>query len=238
MVFVRWLIWIHKWTALVIGTMIMLWVAGGVAMSVIPLTRVHGDHHRAPTPHNVDMTDVMAPGDAAERAGLAVSGATLRPWLDRVVYEFTTPNGSALVDGRTGQLLSPIDEDTAIAVAEADYLGEFNVAAVEFFAEPSWEYRRSGPAWRISIDDGDGTRLYVSTQSGAVTARRNNEWRIFDFFWALHIMNFGDRENFNTWWLIGSSLLALISSIAGVALLVPWVGRMIGRRRRRRVDKP
>lgn len=158
-----------------------------------------------------------------------MSGAQLRAWHDgRPVYLFHTLSGSEyLVDARSGALLTPIDEGTARAVALADYAGDAEISVVEFFAEPSWEYRRPGPSWRVSFDDGEGTRLYVSTASGQVTARRNDAWRFFDFFWMLHIMDYEEREDFNTWHLRIFSILALITVLAGSVLLVLRMRRSV-----------
>ena len=36
-VLLRWTLRIHKWLALVVGIQIVLWIAGGVVMSVIPI---------------------------------------------------------------------------------------------------------------------------------------------------------------------------------------------------------
>ncbi len=41
-VLLRWTLRIHKWLALVVGIQIVLWIAGGVVMSALPLDRVRG----------------------------------------------------------------------------------------------------------------------------------------------------------------------------------------------------
>lgn len=228
----RWAIRIHKWVALAIGLQIVLWVAGGVVMSALPIEQVRGEHNIAEqAPGILDLEGVLAPAEAARLSGSDPVRAELREYLGRPVYVFATPAGMVRADARTGERLPPVTEDEARAIALADYAGEAEISAIRFYAEPTWEYRRSGPAWRVEFDDGEGTRLYVSTESGSVTARRNDAWRVFDTFWALHIMNFGDRENFNHPLLIIASVLALISSLAGFYLLLPWIGRMIGRRK-------
>lgn len=227
----RWAVRIHKWLALAVGLQIILWIAGGVVMSVLPLNQVRGEHNMAEPPDAAfELGGILSLSDAAERSETeAVSSAQLLHWHDgRPVYLLETPeNGSRLVDARDGRLLTPIDETTARAVALADYAGEANISAIEFFAQPSWEYRRAGPAWRVSFDDGEGTRVYVSSATGLVTARRNDAWRFFDFFWMLHIMDYEEREDFNTWHLRIFSILALITVLAGSVLLVIRVRRSL-----------
>src|SRR3546814_15468390 len=52
------------------------------------------------------------------------------------------------------------------------------------------------PIWRVPFEDGEGTTLYVSGQDGRVLERRNDTWRIFDFVWMLHIMDYTGRQDF------------------------------------------
>ena len=40
----RWSVRIHKWVALVVGLQIVLWIAGGLVMSVLPIEQVRGEH--------------------------------------------------------------------------------------------------------------------------------------------------------------------------------------------------
>jgi uncharacterized membrane protein YkoI len=229
---IRWLIRLHKWAALIIGLQVLAWVAGGLVMSAIPIERVRGEHNIAEPAAALDLAGVMAPQDAAARAGIMPSSAELRPWLGRTIYEFGREGEAALiVDAVSGEVLSPIDEAAAIAAARADYAGEAEIAAVTFFAEPTWESRRDMPTWRVDFADGEGTRLYVSAATGEVVARRNDVWRVYDFFWMLHIMDYDDRSDFNHPLLILASLFALGMSLFGFVLLFPWLGRMIARRR-------
>jgi hypothetical protein len=229
---IRWLIRLHKWAALIIGLQVLAWVAGGVVMSVIPIEEVRGEHNIADQAVALDLEGVRAPGEIAAQAGIEPSSVELRAWLGRTIYEFGREGeASLIVDAVSGEILSPIGEETAIAVARADYAGDPEIAAVNFFAEPTWESRRDMPTWRIDFADGEGTRLYVSTATGEVVARRNDTWRFYDFFWMLHIMDYGDRSHFNHPLLILSSLFALGMSLFGFILLFPWLGRMISRRK-------
>jgi len=229
---IRWLITLHKWAALIIGLQVLAWVAGGLVMSAIPIQQVRGEHNIAEQTVDLDLSGVMAPGEVAAIADITPTSVELRPWLGRTVYEYGRDNGASLiVDATSGEVLSPIDEETAIAVALADHAGEPEVTAVTFFAEATWESRRDQPSWRVDFNDGEGTRLYVSAATGEVIARRNDVWRVYDFFWMLHIMDYGERSNFNHPLIILASLFALGMSLFGFILLFPWLGRMISRRR-------
>lgn len=227
----RWTIRVHKWVALIVGIQIVLWIMGGVVMSILPLERVRGEHNIAERDELViDPSELITPEAAAAALELddGVAEIRLQAWQGRPVYNvYRSDWTSSLVDARTGERLTPISRETAIEIARADHAGDPEIAAVEFFEEPTWEYRRPGAAWRISFADGEGTRLYVSPDTGLVMARRNDDWRLFDFFWMLHIMDYEERENFNNPLLITASLFALITVLAGLLLLVLRMQRLV-----------
>ncbi|MDH4260266.1 MAG: PepSY domain-containing protein, partial [Gammaproteobacteria bacterium] len=69
------------------------------------------------------------------------------------------------------------------------------------------------------FNDPRKTTIYVSSTTGQVIARRNDIWRLYDFFWMLHIMDYRERVNFNHALLIGASALALGLAASGFWLL-------------------
>jgi uncharacterized iron-regulated membrane protein len=229
--FLRWTIRVHKWFALIVGIQIILWIAGGVVMTVLSIENVRGEHNIAtPARIGIEPAGLISPQSALDALGLdgGALEVRLQTWQDRPVYNvFRLDGSSSLVDARSGERLTPISEETAVAIALSDYAGDPQIDSVEFFAEPTWEYRRPGSAWRISFADGEGTRIYVSPDTGLVTARRNDRWRFFDFFWMLHIMDYEEREDFNTLHLQVFAVLALISVLAGFVLLVIRMQRLI-----------
>ena len=126
----------------------------------------------------------------------------------------------------------------AVQIAEADYVGDRRAARVSLVTEASTEYRAALPAWRIDFDDGANRALYVAQDTGVVTARRSTLWRVFDFLWSLHIMDFKNHENFNTPLLIGATALSLVMIVAGIILFPSRLGYNAWRRRRRRAHTP
>ncbi|MEQ8404188.1 MAG: PepSY domain-containing protein [Oceanicaulis sp.] len=235
----RWILRAHKWLALIVAVQVFLWVLGGLAMSLMPIEQVRAEHTIAPAPgYRLPLDQVLTAERAAAVAGLAdVETATLTRWHDGPVWRFEAGGRAVVVDALSGLRRTPVNAATARAIAEAGYAGEAAVVNVEYFAEPHWEYRRDHPAWRVTFDDGEGTRLYVNAATGVVDARRNDMWRVFDFFWMLHIMDYKERENFNHPLLIAMAGLALFTVIAGIALLAVRMRRLmllqLARRRRR-----
>ena len=83
-----------------------------------------------------------------------------------------------------------------------------------------------------------GRALYVAADTGAVTARRSTLWRVYDFLWGLHIMDWRGHEDFNTPLLIAATALALAMSIAGIVLLPGRLGFTAWLRGRLRQHRP
>jgi LPXTG-motif cell wall-anchored protein len=65
--------------------------------------------------------------------------------------------------------------------------------------------------------------VYVSTEKGTIQKIRNNRWRVFDFLWMLHTMDYEGRDDINNWILRIFSLLGLVALLSGFALY--WVSR-------------
>ena len=88
------------------------------------------------------------------------------------------------------------------------------------------EYRGALPAWRVAFADPDNTAVYVVAGDGRISAVRTGTWRLYDFFWGLHIMDWKNHENFNTPWLLGFAIGGLVLGIFGTILLfLRWPGR-------------
>ncbi len=212
---------LHKWIGLIIGLQIVLWISGGVVMSWFPIEDVRGEHNIAEQePVSISAATQYVPVSQvlAEHAGGTAAMVTMRPWLDHIVYEVRSDD-TILVDALTGERLSPVSETDARAVALADFAGDGELTSAMLLEEGNVEYRGAVPVWRFDFADDDETHLYVSPQTGRIVARRNGTWRLYDFFWMLHIMDYQDRENFNHPLLVTAAITAFAMVLMGIALL-------------------
>ncbi len=75
------------------------------------------------------------------------------------------------------------------------------------------------PLWRVDFADRFSTSFYIDPYTGALATRRHQYWRIFDFLWMLHIMDYSDREDFNNPLIIFVALIAIWLGISGFILL-------------------
>ncbi len=227
---------IHKWLALLMAIQILFWFVSGLFFAAFPIERVRSEHRIA--------EQASVPIDLAEAgAGLQRLGAAgaapgekieLRSLLGRPVALVTAgEQRPRLYNLATGRLLSPVSAPLARAIAEADHQGPLRASSVEPVTAKSPEYRGSLPAWRVRFDDGAGRALYVTADTGVVAARRSTLWRVFDFLWGLHIMDFRNHEDFNTPLLVGATALTLVMIVAGIILFPSRLGYDAWRRRRR-----
>lgn len=213
----------HKWLALIIGAQLLIWFASGVIMSFLPIEKVRGEHL-------VDRQRVVALPTGIDLSRLnAVIGKTNAVHVTmidgRVVARVELPDDSnVLFDVATGQKMPPLDGAAVERMVRSAWLGDKTVeATVQKVTSESTEYRGALPAWRVTMSDPENTRVYVEANTGRIAAVRNGTWRLYDFFWGLHIMDWKNHENFNTPWLLAFAVGGLILGIAGTILLfIRW----------------
>ncbi len=220
----------HRWVALFIGLQMVLWVAGGLVFVWSDIDNVHGDFEAQENERPVldrsmlDGTAGKAIAALSKKLGRPVESRRLllSHLLKRPVYAVYEKGGvpAGLVDARTLEVLTPLKEDTVRVLARADYKHDHAISSIELLEETPSDYRGSEkPVWRVAFNNPKETRLYISRNSGRVLARRNWNWRLFDFFWMLHTMDYWGRDDFNHWLIRGTSLLAALVSLSGVLLL-------------------
>ena len=225
---------VHKWLALIIGAQLLIWFASGVIMSFLPIEQVRGEHL-------VDRDSVMpipagmaliAPQRIVAQSGAPVEAMTWHMLDSRPIAEVTTAKGVKLFDAATGAALPPVDAALATKIARTAWKSDDKPRSTATrVTTESPEYRAALPAWRIAFADPEETSVFVAAETGRITAVRNGTWRLYDFFWSLHIMDWKNHENFNTWWLLAFAIGGLVLGIAGTILLfMRWPFR-----RRRRV---
>ena len=211
---------VHKWLALIIGIQIFIWIATGLFFTVVPIEQVRSEHRvREIQPAVLSAVDLTAvPGAiAGDQAPIRLTVEN-RPEGARIVADYADGT-AALFDARSGQRLSPLNQESALAIVRARINTQAPVASSELVTTASPEYRGALPAWRIAFDEPSKLAVYVGANTGQVTARRSELWRVYDFLWALHIMDYRDHENFNNAPIIIVSVLAFLSTIAGIALI-------------------
>ena len=205
---------LHKWLALVVGVQIFLWAASGFYMVVVNIDIIHGDmlvkNQGAPLGSlNAPLVSVTTLLQRYPQASdLSLTRVTGRP-----VFVLRGMSRAQLFDAQTGEQLSPLGQQQARQVAQYHYAGSGQVSAVTLIENnPPGEIKFFPlPVWRIDFDDAWGSSFYVDPQSGRFMTRRHTLWRVFDFLWMLHIMDYDEREDIN-------NTLLRVFAVAGVTL--------------------
>ena len=193
-------------------------------MTWFPIEKVRSEHLIREVPprgvqQSVDLTTATA---ALATLSVPISRLELADVAGRWMWRIDVAGKPhALFDIAANKVISPLDEAAARNIAAADYAGTGKIVSATLIEKDApIEYRAALPVWQLVFDDADETHLYVAPLTGKVVARRSGLWRVYDFLWSLHIMDYSGRDNFNNWAVILMSFLSLTLTITGIALLV------------------
>lgn len=223
---------VHRYLGLIIGVQLFLWTVSGMVFSWNSIRAVRGENMiRTESPVDLssfqlrDINQVLASLSAPGADGFEPVAIHVRTLMDRPVYEVTghgqQGQQTILIDAENGDRLSPIRPEQAGRIAQADFAEPVEVRSIERIdaVGPHSEYRgKELPAYRVALDHPTDTVIYVSADRGVVTTRRNNRWRVFDFFWMLHTMDYQGRDGFNHWLLRIVSAFGLLTVLSGYFL--------------------
>jgi uncharacterized iron-regulated membrane protein len=105
-------------------------------------------------------------------------------------------------------------------VADKTYLKPLSLIEITE-DKPGSEYRgRDLPLYKIesSNKNSKNINIYIDPYSAKIVAIRSNQWRVWDFMWGLHIMDWNERDDIGNVFLKIFSILALLSAISGIYL--------------------
>lgn len=216
----------HQWLAWIIGIQIILWFLSGFVMSWFDIEKVRGEHILKANDATaaIDVTSALAAYSAiSDSTVLGIQTVMLKGEPHLLVQG---PSSKHLFDPTTQQIVSPLSSALASEIVQHRLVNPTPIAEVSLMEALPGEVRgRKAPLWQVALDDEENTRIYLSPQTGQVVATRTDTWRLFDFFWMLHIMDYKDRSDFNHPLLITAVLLALFVAFSGVFLLIQSLQR-------------
>ncbi|MCG7536987.1 hypothetical protein [Pseudoalteromonas sp. OOF1S-7] len=219
----------HKLAGYLLALQLFAWLLGGLVMSAIPLDKVHGKHLAKRALENPFIpADYSADLDRLARNVDGFSSLTLSHFLDQPMI---IVNGTERTYFTATGAPFPAPTETQIrANARAHFLGDSSINSVQLLTNGPREVQYRPQVWQITFADPLSTTLYLEARSGQVITVRSTLWRIFDFFWMLHIMDYDERDDFNNPLLITFAACSVVFCLSGILLLLqsrPW------RRRRR-----
>jgi ferredoxin len=213
---------LHKWIGLLIGLQVLLWVLSGLVISLLDPARVSGRQWADTTPHEPEPLPpglLLEPGELPASQLADALSVSLMVSRGIPVYTIRHTAGDTLLSAVDGSVIVTGKAD-AEKLAKEDFTGDGDIIETTAGLAPGTETRdSSGPYWKVSFSDTAGTAIYISAASGEILERRNSFWRLRDFFWMLHIMDYTGREDFNNPLVITMALVALWLGISGFLLL-------------------
>ena len=201
----------HKYLSLIISIQLLLWTISGIYFAFNKIELVRGeqyiikDNPSSIEINNLNISSNVKNIEVFQRLNQWVvkvemdAGFKYQDLLGNEVYELSPNQAIEVVKLKT--TLSPID---AMKINESSARSEFR--------------GRSLPIYKIKTNSSDDTNVYVDVMSGKIVAIRSDSWRVWDFLWGAHIIDYRQRDNINNILLKIFSILALLSSLSGIAL--------------------
>tara|TARA_Y100000996_G_scaffold76913_1_gene51774 strand:+ start:181 stop:789 length:609 start_codon:yes stop_codon:yes gene_type:complete len=187
----------HRYLSIFVSIQLLLWTISGIYFAYNKIELVRGEQYRLPVDVEYRIFD---------RLGVSIiekndnGNKTYETYPDGVKVEPLTKDEALLIASKKTSL-NPID---GILINETYKGAEFR--------------GRDLPIFKVQTDTEDNINIYINPLTGDISAIRSDSWRLWDLFWALHIMDYQDRDNINNLLLKILSILALMTSISGIVL--------------------
>lgn len=220
----------HRYLGVFLGIQFLFWTIGGLYFSWTNIKNIRGEDIRKEVSSikindlSSDLKDVISQIRKSDSIHYlkAIQIADINGVPN---YQITFHNGerlkTVLANVVSNEIRLPLNKDEATIIAKNSLKKESTVTSVEYLTTTNGhhEYREKPlPAFAISFEGAVNTTIYVSAELGTVQTYRNNQWRVFDFLWMLHVMDYQNRDNINNWLLRLFSSIGLITLASGFIL--------------------
>ncbi|MCU0351447.1 MAG: PepSY domain-containing protein [Flavobacterium sp.] len=219
----------HRYLGVFLGIQFLAWTMGGLYFSWTNIEQIRGEDIRTtkkPLPIETQNASLVILLDSLQKNEPQISFKNIQvvEILDKAYYQIhlEAPQKKVLLFEMKSLLpKAALNEQEAKEVARKSLKNPSEILQTNYLTTTNGhhEYREKPlPAYAITFGKPNNTTVYVSTELGTVQTYRNNEWRIFDFLWMLHTMDYENRDNINNWLLRIFSLIGLITIFSGFLL--------------------
>ena len=220
----------HRYLGLLLGIQFFFWTLGGLYFSWTNIEEIRGDHLKT-EPSSIILNDTLRSPSVFLKEHLNVDEMVKTLELDMLfgepIYRVSTADmdqsKTYLFNAKNGKRILPLNKEQSIQLATEKLNIKATVENTEYLMEAGkhHEYRgRPLPAYAVTFSEPANTTIYVSTVHANVQTFRSNSWRMFDFLWMLHTMDYQERDNFNNLLLRVFSLFGLITILSGFSLYI------------------
>ena len=204
---------IHKYFSLIVSIQLLLWTVSGIFFAFNKIELIRGEGYML-------AKDKISFLKSPEFEVQSSDVVTVMKRLNKTVFIVKDGEDAKYLDFRGQEIEKLSYEQSREIVKTMTSLTPTNVYEINQKVAGS-EYRgRELPLYRITSYDKNNEEInvYLNPYSGKIEAIRTLSWRIWDFLWGLHIIDWSERDNINNIFLQIFSLLALVSSITGIIL--------------------
>jgi len=201
----------HKYLSLVISIQLLLWTVSGIYFAFNKIELVRGEQYLIEQKvSKLNLKEV--------ESSFSGKNVNFVRRLDEWIIKVETDSGFTYTDLQ-GQNLDELNaEEVREVVRQSTNLIPLMAQRIDK-PEIRAEFRgRNLPIFKVATSTTDNINVYVDAFTGEVTAIRSDSWRIWDFLWGAHIIDYSERENINNFLIKILSILALISSLSGIVL--------------------
>jgi len=201
----------HKYLSLVISIQLLLWTVSGIYFAFNKIELVRGEQYLIEQKvSKLNLKEV--------ESSFSGKNVNFVRRLDEWIIKVETDSGFSYTDLQ-GQNLDELNsEEVREVVRLSTNLTPLMAQRIDK-PEIRAEFRgRNLPIFKVTTSTTDNINVYVDAFTGEVTAIRSDSWRIWDFLWGAHIIDYSERENINNFLIKILSILALLSSLSGIVL--------------------
>jgi hypothetical protein len=201
----------HKYLSLVISIQLLLWTISGIYFAFNKIELVRGEQYLIEQNHSkLNLKEVESSFSAKNISFVR----RLDEWIIKVEtdsgFNYTDLQGQNLNELSAEEVKEVVRQRTNLIPLMTQRIGKEEIRA---------EFRgRNLPIFKVATSTTDNINVYVDAFTGEVTAIRSDSWRIWDFLWGAHIIDYSERENINNFLIKILSILALLSSLSGIVL--------------------
>lgn len=213
----------HKWLMAFVGIQFLFWSITGVYMVTMDIHYIHGETLAKSEEAKIDLASVDYSIAKLAADYPQASQVSLTQSMGRPLYSFINgEQGKVAIDAKTGAVQALVDEIKAKEIAQYYYALDHEIDNIRLIKSaknmPAELSPRHLPVWRVTFDQFATPTFYISQQTGALVAKRHDFWRLFDWMWRFHIMDYDDGENVSNWFLFLVATLGLMGAITGAVL--------------------
>ena len=210
----------HRYLGIFLGIQFLMWTISGLYFSWTDIDQIHGDHFLNLEYKQKSFKNLFNLSDIDIEEG--IKSIEIKEYSNKPYYWI---NNSKLYSAIDGKFKDGITKDEALYIAKKRIQSDLKISSIDIITETSkhHEFRqRKGtgklPAYVISYDNDEALKAYISFNNGQFQTVRHRNWRIFDFLWMTHTMDYEGRDDFNNLILRLFSILGLITVMSGFLL--------------------